>query len=279
VLGVSPAGQREDDPLHPVDAAAEFRSCSERIVNALTLVTPPGHTPADWALPAAAARLDVRTRPGTAFVVMWLSPDQPEPVDVSDTIRRCCQAFDITAIRADEIEHADVITDRIREEIRTAAILIVDLTGERPRFLVSTRWVTLPITLLLCSGPKGIWVHGTTACGTSDAKSRSAPRFRMRGHWSRATWRTSRRRRYLQVSYGGSILFTPSARAKRLHAVAVFGVRLVVKANPRIHRWRSSASARRSIFAHARPVGEPTPAAYGRGLRTRPCRAHGPASP
>lgn len=35
---------------------------------------------------------------------------------------------------------------------------------------------------------------------------------------------------------------------------AVFGVRLVVKANTRIHRWRSSASARRRTSSQATPT-------------------------
>ncbi|WP_144400010.1 TIR domain-containing protein [Geobacter pickeringii] len=71
-------------------------------------------------------------RPGTAFIMMWISKDIPELIDVVDTIKRCCNKFSIIALRADDIEHSDVITAKIVEEIRTSEFLIADLSGERP---------------------------------------------------------------------------------------------------------------------------------------------------
>jgi hypothetical protein len=71
-------------------------------------------------------------RPGTAFILMWIAGDRPELVDVHNTVKRCFERFEIVARRADEIEHDDVITARILDEIKTAEFLFADLTGERP---------------------------------------------------------------------------------------------------------------------------------------------------
>jgi len=64
--------------------------------------------------------------------MMWISNDIPELVDVAETIKRCFNKFGITALRADDIEHSDVITAKIVEEIRMSEFLIADLSGERP---------------------------------------------------------------------------------------------------------------------------------------------------
>jgi hypothetical protein len=73
-----------------------------------------------------------RYKPGTAFILMWMDKNHPELDDVANAIKDVCHSFDIRAIRADDVEHADRITDLILENIRNAEFLIADLTGERP---------------------------------------------------------------------------------------------------------------------------------------------------
>lgn len=68
----------------------------------------------------------------TAFVIMAIDPSRPELEDVLDAIKSVSASFGITAYRADEIEHQDVITNVVLENIRDCEYLIADLTHERP---------------------------------------------------------------------------------------------------------------------------------------------------
>jgi nucleoside 2-deoxyribosyltransferase len=68
----------------------------------------------------------------TAFVLMAMDREKPELEDVYNAIKDVCRRFEISAYRADDIEHSDRITDLILQEIRTCEFLIADLTYERP---------------------------------------------------------------------------------------------------------------------------------------------------
>jgi hypothetical protein len=130
VLGVKPAGQSEDD-IGPDDAKKHFFSGFDKLMEVSQLLSP---SEAD--LPRAIVSSETpsvrRYRPNTAFIMMWIDPGQPQLEDVKNCLKEVFGQFGITAIRSDEIEHQDVITSRILDEIATSEYLIADLTGERP---------------------------------------------------------------------------------------------------------------------------------------------------
>lgn len=132
VLGVQPATKSEESTLHPEEAKEVFEQWLDSLQSRIELMSPePG---ASLGLPSTTASKPIAAgyRPGTAFIMMWMAKDRPELVDVSNTVKRCFAKFGVEAVRSDDIEHEDVITQRILDEIKTAEFLFADLTGERP---------------------------------------------------------------------------------------------------------------------------------------------------
>jgi len=70
--------------------------------------------------------------PGTAFIIMRMDKDYFQGKEICRTIKEVCKKFGITAVRADDVEHSDKITDLILERIKSSEYLIADLSGERP---------------------------------------------------------------------------------------------------------------------------------------------------
>ncbi len=127
VLGVSPPSQWED--VVALQAAREeFQAASARVSRIFELFLGPEST--RTADQAAAAT--TKYRPGTAFIMMRIDPQAPELDDVKDTIKAVFKRFGIEAVRSDEIEHSDVITELVLQEIASSEFLIADLSHERP---------------------------------------------------------------------------------------------------------------------------------------------------
>jgi hypothetical protein len=131
VLGVRPGGETDERRLDPAKARERFEVWGDWLYGRLELMDPRLAEGSEVTL-TATKPIAAGYRPGTAFVMMWMAKDKPELVDVSNTVKRCFAEFGITAVRSDDIEHEDVITQRILDEIKTAEFLFADLTGERP---------------------------------------------------------------------------------------------------------------------------------------------------
>ena len=95
-----------------------------------------GTAPTNWfplnVLPSVATGDDVKQKPNTAFVIMPIDSSKPDLQDVLKSIKSICAKFGISAVRADEIEHQQQITDVVLQQIRECEFLIADLSLERP---------------------------------------------------------------------------------------------------------------------------------------------------
>ncbi len=130
VLGVTQAGQTDKAPCTPEDARRIFLEWGEKVESILDLVLASGRL--DTRSDVGASASSVRYRPDTAFIIMTMNPSMPELTDVADTIKQVFLSFGVNAVRADDIEHQGLITDQIRNQIRTAEFCFADLTHERP---------------------------------------------------------------------------------------------------------------------------------------------------
>lgn len=130
VYGIAPPEQSEF-AMGAMSAMSTFRDTVGDLIEKLELLLPSDEN-LTRAIVASEAP-EVRSyRPNTAFIMMQISSEIPKLEDVKNCFKDVFRAFDISAVRSDEIEHQDVITQRILDEIATSEFLIADLTGARP---------------------------------------------------------------------------------------------------------------------------------------------------
>lgn len=130
VYGIEPASQSERETF-PFQATEVFQSAARKVSYLLLFIDSSklNYFTPNRTVPSISG---MQQRRDTAFIMMWMSEDHPELTDVKEGIVAVFQEFGIDAVRADDIEHEDVITSRIIEEISSAEFLIADLTGARP---------------------------------------------------------------------------------------------------------------------------------------------------
>ena len=125
VLGVDPPAHEEIPFPNATSAPRHFAQAAAKILNLTDLLLPTDTV--DLAQPGTA-----NYRPNTAFVMMAIDDSMPELEDIRAGIKEVFEEFGIEAVTADEIEHEEVITDRILSEIESSEFLIANLTLQRP---------------------------------------------------------------------------------------------------------------------------------------------------
>lgn len=130
VLGIQQAGQSDEYPFQPAKAKVVFRRECENLLSLIDILSISPFTPTDgyYANPQITANYE----PDSAFIMMPINPEKPELEDLHLKIKECFCRYRIKAVRSDEIEHEEKITDKIIEKIKTSEFLFVDLTYELP---------------------------------------------------------------------------------------------------------------------------------------------------
>lgn len=122
---------REEHRIETETAAKFFLQESNALIEKLNLLSPTPETLASAIVASQTLNIQ-KYRPNTAFIMMQINSKVAKFEDVNNAIKEVFKEFGIEALRADEIEHSDSITNRILDEIATSEFSIADLTGARP---------------------------------------------------------------------------------------------------------------------------------------------------
>jgi hypothetical protein len=129
VLGVQPPSQTDDEPVAPAAASRIFDESLAKMLGIEELVIAASTLQSTGLVHAPGS---AKYRPGTAFIIMAMNKANRELDDVVDAVKEVFAEYGIRAVRADDIEHEDLITQRIISELETAEFLLADLSLERP---------------------------------------------------------------------------------------------------------------------------------------------------
>jgi hypothetical protein len=131
VFGIQRGSQSEEQQLDFVSALKSFQYSYSKALKIIDLIES-GEGEIVSPIGQSLQHLVAKYRPNTAFIMMWMDPSHAELEDVSNAIKDVCSSFNIQAVRADDVEHQDKITDVILQQIAESEFLIADLSGERP---------------------------------------------------------------------------------------------------------------------------------------------------
>ncbi len=98
-------------------------------------------------------------QPNTAFILMAIDETNLELEVVKDSIKDVCKAYDLQAVRVDEIEHQCQITEIILTKIRDSEVIFADLTNERPNVYYEVGYAHAINKRIILFRKKGAKVH------------------------------------------------------------------------------------------------------------------------
>jgi hypothetical protein len=88
VIGVQRAGESQDRLLQSEVAKQEFDKWADSLNERLALIHSDDSDVADLPIRSSSKLIPAGYRPGTAFIMMWISAEQPELEDVSAAVKR-----------------------------------------------------------------------------------------------------------------------------------------------------------------------------------------------